>query len=153
MQKTFVMVLLLCSAVAAFAQGTVYFSNNLFTKVSFAYGIGAVPTTAGLINYGLFYGIGESTSLTFLTTSLGVNSIVIAGEIASSLDGVSPIHSLAIPGTQPNETDVWVQVAGWTASFGTDWRTAEAAAAAMNGWFGETGVINVGALGPTTGPG
>jgi hypothetical protein len=153
MQKTFVTILLLGSAVAAFPQGTVYFSNNLFTKVSFAYGLGPVPTTPGLINYGLFYGIGESTSLTFLSTSLGVNSTAVSGVIASPLDGVSVIPLLAIPGTQPGEDDVWVQVAGWTASFGTDWRTAEAAAAAMDGWFGETGVLNLGGLGSTTGPG
>jgi hypothetical protein len=34
MQKTFAMVLLLCSSVAAFGQGTVTFNNGAFNKIS-----------------------------------------------------------------------------------------------------------------------
>ena len=72
--------LLICTAatlltVAAFAQGNiVFFSNSGFEKISSGL-LGSapstwtvVPTTAGLVNYGLFYGVGatQPRSLTFL---------------------------------------------------------------------------------------
>ena len=72
MQKTFVTVLLLCSAAAAFAQGTVWFSNGALSRISMGPWGGpyvAIPVTESF-NFGLFYGIGESTSLTFLSTQL-----------------------------------------------------------------------------------
>jgi hypothetical protein len=153
MQKTFVSILLLGSVVvAAFAQGTVGFSNSGLTRVSFANGQ-FWPTTPGLINYGLLYGIGQSTSLTLNTLTLGVNSTSVAGVIASPIDNKSSITALQIPETIPGETDVWVRVAGWSSEYGTDWQTAQSRAAAGLGWFGETSVINALALGPSTGPG
>ena len=151
--------------VAAFAQGTVYFSNGAFNKISSgaagsAAGTwAAIPGTAGLINYGLFYGTGatQPAALTFLGSISGVNSTANPGVIASAAG--TPVTALGIPGTTPGQTTVWVQIAGWSASFGTDWAAAQAAAATTQGdYFGESKVINVapglaGGLGPPTGPG
>jgi hypothetical protein len=165
MRKTFVTMLLLGSAFAAFAQGTVYFSNNLFDKISSGDGLNppstwtVVPATAGLLNFGLFYGIGatQPASLTFLGSVSGVNSTTTPGLIVNTSG--NPITALAIPGTTPGETDVWVQIAGWSASFGTDWVAALSAARiwGSGNYFGETGVVNVapaaGGLGPVNGVG
>jgi hypothetical protein len=118
MQKTIVAILLLGSAVAAFVQGTVQFSNGAFNRVSYLAEAGVttapVPTTPGLISYGLFYGIGESTSLTLLTSQFGANSTVTAGVIASPVDNPTPLYVVAIPGTYGNEADVYLQMAGWS---------------------------------------
>lgn len=133
-------------AVAAFAQGTVFFSNSGFNKVSITVGgvTSLIGTTPGLINYGLFYGIGATkpASLTFLGIN-GVNSTTTAGSIVAA-DGTS-VGALQIPGTQPNDANVWVQIAGWSASAGSDWAAAP--------YFGSTLVVNAANLGPSTGPG
>ena len=150
--------------VAAFAQGTVFFSNGAFQKISsgvFGSAVStwlAVPATTNLLNFGLFYGTGatQPASLTFLGSVSGVNSGVNPG-IITGLTG-NPITSLPVPGTTPGQTTLWIQVAGWSASFGTDWAAAKAASATTVGdYFGNTTVINVapnaGGLGPSTGPG
>jgi hypothetical protein len=117
-----------------------------------------VPTTPGLLNFGLFYGTGatQPANLTFLGSISGVNSTTIPGLIVNTSG--NSITSLAIPGTHPGETDVWVQIAGWSASFGTDWASAEAASHVILGdYFGMSAIINVapnaGGLGPAIGPG
>jgi hypothetical protein len=117
-----------------------------------------VPPTPGLLNFGLFYGTGatQPATLTFLGSVSGVNSAAAAGVIVDTSD--HQITSLAIPGTHPGETDVWVQIAGWTASFGTDWAAAQEASHFILGdYFGTSRVINVapnaGGLGPATGSG
>jgi hypothetical protein len=159
MRKIFVTLLLLGSAVLVFAQGTVYFSNNAFEKISSgAYGSAAVvPATAGLINFGLFYGTGaqQPATLSFLGVS-GYNSATSAGLIVNASG--SSITALPIPGTYPGETDVWIQIAGWSASYGTNWAAAQAGAFTHFGdYFGKSPIINVaptaGGLGPATGPG
>jgi hypothetical protein len=132
MRKIFVTMLLLGSALGAFAQGTVYFSNNAFEKISSYISGGdpwtVVPATPGLLNFGLFYGTGatQPANLDFLGSILGVNSTTTPGLIVNTSG--NPITSLWIPGTHPGETDVWIQIAGWSASFGTDWAAARVAA-------------------------
>ena len=161
MRKIFVTLLLLGSAVLVFAQGTVYFSNNAFEKISSgAYGSAAVvPATAGLINFGLFYGTGaqQPATLSFLGVS-GYNSATSAGLIVNASG--SSISALPIPGTYPGETDVWIQIAGWSAYYGTNWAAAQTAAwtyHSPSAYFGKSPIINVaptaGGLGPATGPG
>jgi len=161
MRKIFVTLLLLGSAVLVFAQGTVYFSNNAFEKISSgAYGSAAVvPATAGLINFGLFYGTGaqQPATLSFLGVS-GYNSATSAGLIVNASG--SSITALPIPGTYPGETDVWIQIAGWSAYYGTNWAAAQTAAwtyHSPSAYFGKSPIINVaptaGGLGPATGPG
>ena len=150
MQKSFVTVLLLCSAVAAFAQGTVQFSNNALSRIS-AWPPAPpvmIPVTVSY-NFGLFYGIGQSTSLTFLSSQLGVSSTVSAGVIANPADRRSPLNTVGIPGTTPGEADVWIQFKVWDSSFGTDWQ----AAINQGIFFHETQIVNVVPLGPATGPG
>jgi hypothetical protein len=164
MRKIFVTLLLLGSAFAAFAQGTVFFSNNAFDKISSGfYGSGpyggVVPATPGLFNFGLFYGTGatQPATLTFLGSVSGVNSATSAGLIVNQAG--NPVTALQIPGTTPGETDVWVQIAGWSASYGTDWAAARIDSRTRPGaaYFGQTTIINVapnaGGLGPATGLG
>jgi hypothetical protein len=148
--------------VAVFAQGTVFFSNNAFEKISSGVKGSAastwtvVPAAANLLNFGLFYGTGATApgTLTFLGSVSGVNSSSgTAGLIVNTSGG--QITALQIPGTTPNQANVWVQVAGWTASFGTDWAAARTAAdIGNNNYFGTSPVVNVvTGLGPSTGPG
>ena len=153
-------------SVAVFAQGTVYFSNNAFQKISSGtVGSAAstwtvVPATANLLNFGLFYATGATQpqpgALTFLGSVSGVNSATSAGLIVNT-SGAS-ITALGIPTTSPGQANVWVAIAGWSGSFGTDWAAAKASALTTTGnYFGQSPVINVapnaGGLGPTTGPG
>jgi hypothetical protein len=163
MKKSFVTLLLLGSAIPAFPQGTVYFSNGALEKISshthsYQGPWVTVPATPGLLNFGLFYGTGatQPANLTFLGSISGVNSTTTWGLIVNTSGNL--ITSLAIPGTYPGETDVWVQIAGWSASFGTDWAAAQAAAMTTFGdYYGQTTIFNVaptaGGLGPPTGPG
>jgi len=160
MKKLLLIIGLVAASTLAYSQGTIGFSNNAGSRIST--GIAgnpsaswvALPMTVGAYNFGVFYGIGQSTSLTFLATA-GVNSTSSAGVIANSSDNKSPIGTLGLPGTSAGETDVWLKIAGWTASFGTDWSAAKTASVSGSGnaYFGETIVINTLALGPSAGPG
>ena len=151
--------------VAVFAQGTVFFSNGALNKISTgAYNSAAstwaaVPTTmGGQLNFGLFYGTGATApaTLTFLGSVSGVSSSANAGII--NLNG-SPVTAVSIPGSPAGSQNVWIQIAGWSSSFGTDWAAARAASLTTQGdFFGQTAaVVNVangaGGLGPSTGPG
>jgi len=147
---------LLC--IAAFAQGTVNFDNTIYKISSGVMGgttFSAVPTTSsGLIQYGLFYGIGQSTSLT-LASPLGVNSTSTTGVIASSTDSRTKMNVYALASAPANSTDVWVQIGGWSYSFGTNWEAAQTASLDGSGlfYFGTSAVVNINALGAPTGPG
>jgi hypothetical protein len=156
--------LIACSALAAFGQGTVIFSNGTLYRISTG-GSGIVSPangppnpvpTAVALEYGLFYGIGESTSLTLLTSQFGVSSSTGAGLIASPADRVSPLNLIQIPGTSPGETDVWLQVAGWSAVFGTNYIAAHYSflASIYTTYWGQSAIVNITAgLGGTLGPG
>jgi hypothetical protein len=161
--------LIACSALAAFGQGTVVFSNGTLYRISTAGGLdytNAAPGTLGpaptsfAFEYGLFYGIGQSTSLTFLTSQFGVSSTTGAGLIASPADSQTRLTLVSIPGTSPGETDVWLQMAAWSASFGTDYIAAHNQFLAFftnfytSPWWGQSKIANITAgLGGTTGPG
>ena len=161
MKTTLTTSLLLCSALGAFGQGTVDFSNGFLYRISTAVPGSLlpptpVPTTPGLIEYGLFFGIGQSTSLTLLTSQFGVNSTSVAGLIASPADSRTALTLVPIPGTSPNEKDVWFRMAGWSASFGTDFVAAHNAFLAGNtiAWWGQSAIANItDGLGATIGPG
>src|SRR5258707_10069613 len=106
MKKLLLTIGLTVAGSLAYGQGTVSFSNTTLSKTSTAstadgvtpVGTAATPTTPG-IEYGLFYGIGESTSLTLLTSIFGVNSTSTSGVIANSSDGKSAMNVTGIPGT------------------------------------------------------
>ena len=147
-------------AVAAFAQGTVTFNNGGLNKISLgetgsASSTWVVMPTSGAYTFGLFYGIGatQPSSLTFISSTLGANSSTTPGVIASAVDRTSQMTAFPIPGGAENATDAWVQIKGWSSSFGTDWAAAQVGAATGNGYFGQTTVINALALGASTGPG
>jgi hypothetical protein len=93
--------------------------------------------------------------LTLLTSQYGVNSTLTAGVIANPADGQSLLTLVPIPGTSGNQANVYLQMAGWSGSFGTDWAAAQAAASAgiAGDYFGSTSVILGPALGATAGPG
>jgi hypothetical protein len=166
MKKTLAATLIACSALAAFGQGTVVFSNNSLYRISTAFGLdyssNAVPGTLApaptsvALEYGLFYGIGESTSLTLLTSQFGVSSTTGAGLIASPIDSQTLLNLVSIPGTSPGETDVWLQVAVWSSIYGTNYVAAHNAFLAGNYKFywGQSAIATITAgLGRTSGPG
>lgn len=154
--------------IAAFAQGTVYFSNGATDKISSGVTGSAsstwvvVSATSGLVDYGLFWGYTATGPFT-LATPLGANSTSTAGIIANISNSKNAVTAEEIdPDTSsPGDTSYFVKVEGWTASFGTtaaDIAAAQAAALVTQGdYFGTTPVVNVaadaGGLGPTTGPG
>jgi hypothetical protein len=165
MKRTLTTSLFLCCALAAFGQGTVTFSNGTLHRLStartwdYTNGVPGVlapfPTSLSL-EFGLFYGIGESTSLTLLTSQFGVSSSTGVGLIASPADSQTPLTLVSIPGTSPGETDVWLQVAGWSAAYGTDYIAARNAFLALNtsAWWGQSAIANITlGLGATLGPG
>ena len=122
MKKTLAATLIACSALVACGQGTVAFSNGALTRISSevpGFG-GPVAITNGSYDFGLFYGIGQSTSLTLLTSQFGVSSTTGVGLIASPADSKSALTTVGIPGTTPFETDVWIQMECWSAAYGTD---------------------------------
>jgi len=134
-------------AASALAQGTVQFSNSTLSRLSLA-GVGQIPLTES-INIGLFYGIGQSTSLEFLSGQLGINSTSAAGIITNPNDRKSLLQAVQIPGSSPNQDNIWIQYKAWDASFGTDWLTASTAGK----WYGMSAIKDIGPLGPATGPG
>lgn len=148
----------------AFAQGTIGFNNNAGSRISTGVAGSAastwvaLPIGAGAVSnfvFGVFYGMGQSTSLSFLATA-GVNSTSGAGVIANFSDNKTAINVLALPGTTPGEADVWLKIAGWSSAFGpSGWENAKNASLLGDGkaFYGETIVINCLPLGPTAGPG
>jgi len=150
MKKLLITGALLGAVTAALAQGTVQFSNNALARLSVTSGgtSAQIPLTASY-NFGLFFGIGQSTSLQFLSTQLGVNSSSSLGIIANPADRKSSMTAIQLPGTVAGQTDVWIQIRGWESSYGSDW----AAAKLEGSVYGESLIRNVGALGPSTGPG
>ena len=162
MNRRLTTTILIGCAFAAFGQGTVQFSNTTLTRMLASYGDPSsnptfpVPTTPNLIDYGLFYGLGQSNSLTFLSSQLGVNSILLPGLIVNSSDSQTTMLAVPIPGSTPGETDVWIQVRAWSASYGTDWATAYAdyiLPLGTNAAWAQSPIANINPLGPTGGPG
>lgn len=169
MKKLLLTTCLAAAISAAYGQGTIALNNGALSKISLAQTtdgtnvtagtVAVMPTTANL-EFGLFFGIGESTSLTLLTSQFGVNSSSAVGIIANSSDKISAMPTVGIPGTNPGETDVWMQVRAWSASFGTDWAAAQAAFNARQSgvFWGVSTLHNITGsggtgLGATAGPG
>lgn len=142
MKRFFLLVALVyLMATLSYAQGTVEFRNGNLTRVTAVNpGVSTVviPTWAGFINYGLFWG--TSPDALTLVPILGVNSTTSAGLI-------SVANPFPIPGSTEGQS-VFLQVKGWDASFGFDWKTAWLSGS----WFGETRVIQT-TLGSVYGPG
>jgi len=154
MQKTFTTILLLGSAVVAFAQGTINFQNSFLTPISLHFRnpdgsiqVVPVPTTVA-VDYGVF--AGTSAGSLSLVSPLLPSSTEAAGLVAA------PTTAFAIPGSNAGETTWFVQVRGWSASYGTDWEQAEydwSTGGNPGVVWGESAVASGFALGPAAGPG
>jgi hypothetical protein len=174
MKKLFLTIGLVAAGSLAQGQGTVSFSNLSLYRNSTAQTLSfgsptyspsnAVPVSGTIaqsptslsLEYGLFYGIGQNTSLALLTAQFGVNSSTGNGLIASPADSLTPLNLVGIPGTQPNETDVWLQVRAWSSTFGTDWVLARNSFEQGNKstFYGDSKIANITlGLGAATGPG
>lgn len=133
MKKTLLtLALVAATAVATYAQGTIQFNNNALTRVTYtdATGVNRGNVTAAM---GVVFGVFVNGSLTPVgddTSRLGTIGTT-AGVFAAPAGGL-----YGIPGHLPNST-VQLQVRGWSASFGADWRTASQTPGAF---FGETDV-------------
>jgi hypothetical protein len=147
MKKLFLTLGLVAAGTLAYGQGTIYLQNSVSTPVKIVPTGGAaanVPTTAGLMNYGVFYG--TSSSSLSLSPILGVNSTTSTGII---LAGSGSSTAYQIPGSVGAGDVYWLQIKGWTASFGSDWQTASTTQGA---YFGQTDIRQVTLAGPA-GPG
>ena len=141
---------------AVYGQGTVEFSNFINFKLSTQFAVGGetapVPTTPGLLEYGIFYATGttQPATLNLWTGQFGVNSTTDTGRIASPVDGQSLLTNVPLgPETSPGETDVWMQIGAWSASYGTDWQAAKAAfyGGGSAVYWGLSEIVNINALG------
>lgn len=139
MKKLLLTLALVAATAAVYAQGTINFPNTALTRVQLD-GVN-VPVTANLINYGVFWGT-AADNLSLVPT-LGANSTVSAGLIGGAANA-----NFLVTGSQANQV-VYLQIRGWSASFGSDWFGASKAPGVA---FGQTDVRQV-TLGPTAGPG
>jgi hypothetical protein len=156
MKKLLLSLALVAISSAAYAQGTVGFANGTLTRFKL------IPTPTGTaangvdvpvgtaINYGLFWGP--------TATSLSPTPVLPLGA-QSSTAGILTVASggaYQIPATEPGQV-VFLQVRGWSASFGNDWRAAQGAfdLGQAGTMFGQTAVIQLAStgLGASTGPG
>lgn len=134
MKKALLTLAVVGLTVASYAQGTVAFVNTATSAVKLVVpgtSTVSVPTTAGLINYGLFWG--TSSDNLALAPALGANSTSNAGIIAGNAS-----LTYVINGAQ-ELTTYWMQVKGWDASFGSDWQLAST----KGNWFGQTDIRQV----------
>jgi len=101
-----------------------------------------VPLTAGLLNYGLFYGTSAGALSQTPATPLGVNSTTGLGLIS-----VANGSAYQLAGTEPGQS-VFIQIRAWSASFGSDWQRASTEGT----YWGQTDVKAF-ILGASSGPG
>jgi hypothetical protein len=137
----------IATTVVSYAQGTLQFQNTALTRMTWA--LKGATTTVQLpvtksVVYGVFVGGSETP-----VQPLGASSTTSAGIIV-----VAQGLLYAIPGIDGGGT-ASIQVRGWSASFGSDWRAAQAAfdANVAGTLYGQTDVRSF-VLGPAgSGPG
>lgn len=155
MKKLLLTLGLMAAVTAVYAQGTINFQNSFLTPIKLSvqntdgtWGAAVnVPTTVA-VDYGVFAG-SSAGSLTFVSPLLP-SSTATAGLVAA------PTTAFAIPGSNAGETTWFVQVKGWSASYGTDWAAAQADfnnPAKSGVIWGQSGIASGFALGPAAGPG
>ena len=128
MKKLILTLTLVAAVVSAYGQGSVAFSNGTLSRNSLGTS-GQVPTTAGLLKYGLWYGVGSAgaVSTTAAPWALGVNSTTGLGLIASSADGKTLLSNVSLGSdTSVAEPDIWVTIIAWSAQY-ADWQAGKAA--------------------------
>ncbi len=152
MKKLLFTLTLTAAIVSAYGQGSVAFSNGTLSRHSLDQGSGfvPVPTTPGLLKYGLWYGVGSASAVNSNAAPwiIGVNSTTGAGLIASSADGKTALSNVSLgPETFPGESDIWVQVIAWDARY-DDWQSAKTNPDPFGVLFGTmTDVVNINGLG------
>jgi hypothetical protein len=154
MKKLILTLTLAATIASAYGQGSVAFSNGTLSRHSIQQGWPPsqvpVPTTPGLLKYGLWYGVGSASAVNSNAAPwiIGVNSTTGPGLIASSADGKTPLSNVPLgPETFPGESDIWVQVIAWDARY-DDWQSAKTNPDPFGVLFGTmTDVVNINALG------
>lgn len=146
MKKLILTLALVAATAASYGQGTISFSNTATSQVRVD---GVVAPAGSALNFGVFFG-GSAGSLS-LSPTLGTISSTSQGIIWVG-GAASTAYQLAgfAANTQP-----FVQIRGWSSSFGSDWAAAQAAfnAGTPGVVFGQTAVLQVAGLGADTGPG
>jgi hypothetical protein len=152
MKKILLTLALVVSAAVSYGQGTIQLANSVSTPFQLIYddnsvATGNVPANHPL-NFGVFFGTSSSTISTTAVTPLATMSAT-AGVITGGT-------AYQLPGTSPNQTGIFMQIRGWSSSFGSDWAAAKVAfdSKLVEGvMYGETVIRGIGALGASTGPG
>ena len=136
MKKVLLTLTLAATIASAYGQGSVAFSNGALYRHSIwqsgfpdAEAQVPVPTTPGLLKYGLWYGVGSAAAVDTSAAPwvIGVNSTVYPGAIVSAVDGTTFLNNVSLgPETSVNESDIWMQIIGWSAQY-PDWQSARAA--------------------------
>ncbi len=144
--KKLVTILVATCCFAAFsvhAQGTIQFLNSALSKIKYQENVGsaAVDCPIGAV-VGVFYGA-TPDSLTLATPTARVT--------APGLFSGGTVY--ALPGTNPGES-VYLKIAGWYNAVGTtpDLAPQGPHSPGFTHW-GESGIVQTTALGPTAGPG
>ena len=150
MKKLILTLTLVAAVVSAYGQGTVAFSNNALSRNSLGTS-GQVATTAGLLKYGLWYGVGSAGAVntTAAPWVIGVNSTTGLGLIASSADGKTALGNVSLgTDTSVNEQDVWATIIAWSAQY-ADWQAGKAAfdAGTIGTAFFQWAPVNLNSLG------
>jgi hypothetical protein len=146
MKKTILtLVLAAAASVASYGQGSITFANTIASRILIdADGQGPqapVPVPAGAaIVYGVFWGTSPD--------QLQLNAGALGTAHPTSPGLISAVSPYIIEGA-PEQATVFLQVRGWSASFGRDW---EAACRTPGALFGSTDVRQVRLL-ATAGPG
>jgi len=143
-----------------YGQGTIQFVNGPLSRFTLQQASGVVSNVSpsAQINFGVFWGTDPAGVAADIDAVLPLGRMGTVPGIMIVTDATgNPIgNQYQIPGTQPTDR-IFLQIRGWSASFGADWR---AAMAAFNNQvagtiFGQTDIRQVSAtgLGPSGGPG
>jgi hypothetical protein len=138
MKKTILTLALAAASVVSYGQGSITFANTIASRIQI-YSGGPVPGGAAIV-YGVFWGTSPD--------QLQLNSGALGTANPSAPGLIQATSPYIIDGAAENAT-VFMQIRGWSASFGRDWQAARAAPGAL---FGETDVRQVRLL-ATAGPG
>jgi hypothetical protein len=153
MKKILITLALVATATLSYGQGYVKFENTTLQRFQLFDDATStqqqIPTSESL-NFGIFVGTSASSlSLTPVTPlavmGTGAGLITVPG-------GSGQLYALT--GTSPGQTP-FLQIRGWSSSFGSDWAAAQVAylAGVAGTRYGETDIRQIDALATSLGPG
>jgi hypothetical protein len=148
MKKILFTLAIVASTALSYGQGTITFGNGATSRFT----LDGVNVAIGApITFGVWYG----TSAGNLSMAPVLGSVTTTAGIIAPASGTSAGYQLA--GTSPNQTGIFLQFRAWSSSFGANEAGANAAEAAYSSQagvvYGETAIVQIGALGASTGPG